>query len=57
MQLNEAVTEATMNLIRSHHHKLALSSFDNKCYVVDDKVHIRAHGHYLNHLERVMEDE
>ena len=63
--LNEAVTRATMNLIRSHHHKvfsiscnkLALSSFDDKRYVLDDKVHTRAHGHYLNHLERVMEDE
>ena len=63
--LNETVTRATMNLIRSHHHKvfsiscnkLALSSFDDKRYVLDDKVHTRAHGHYLNHLERVMEDE
>ena len=55
--LNEAVTRATMNLIRSHHHKLVLSSFDDKRYVLDDKVHTRAHGHYLNHLERVMEDE
>ena len=63
--LNEAVTRATMNLIRSHHHKvfsiscnkLALSSFDDKRYFLGDKVHTRAHGHYLNHLERVMEDE
>ena len=55
--LNEAVTRATMNLIRSHHHKLALLSFDDKRYVLDDKVHTRAHGHYLNHLERVMEYE
>ena len=54
-----------MNLIRSHHHKvfsiscnkLALSSFDDKRYVLGDKVHTRAHGHYPNHLERVMEDE
>ena len=50
--LNEAVTRTAMNLIRSHHHKLALSSFDDKRYV-----HTRAHGHYLNHLERVIEDE
>ena len=55
--LNEAVTRATMNLIQSHHHKLALSSCDNKRYVLDDKAHTRAHGHYLNHLERVMEDK
>ena len=57
MLLNEAVTDATMNLIRIHHHKLALSSFDDKHYVLDDKVHTRAHGHYPNHLERVIEDE
>ena len=57
VQLNEAVTRATMNLIRSHHHKLALSSFDDKRYVLDDKVYTRAHGHYINHLERVMKDE
>ena len=61
--LNETVTRATMNLIQSYHHKvfsiscnkLALSSFDDKRYVLKDKVHTRAHGHYLNHLERVME--
>ena len=57
MILNETVTRATMNLIRSHHHKLALSSFDDKRYVLDDRVHTRTHGNYLNHLERVMEDE
>ena len=34
-----------------------LLSFDDKRYVLDDKVHTRAHGHYLNHLKRVMEDE
>ena len=48
--LNEAVTRATMNLIQSHHHKLALLSFDDKRYVLDDKVHTCAHGHYRYHL-------
>ena len=57
MILNETVTRATMNLIRSHHHKLALSSFDDKRYFLDDRVYTREHGHYLNHLKRVMEDQ
>ena len=41
--LNETVTRATMNLIPSPHHKLALSSFDDKRYVLDDRLHTRAH--------------
>ena len=61
--LNETVTRATMNLIRSYHHKvfsiscnkLALSSFDDKRYVLEDKVHTRAHGHYFNHLESIQD--
>ena len=59
--LNEKLTRATMNLIRSTRHKLysitcnklALSSYDDKRYVLDDKVSTRAHGHYLNQLEHV----
>ena len=59
--LNETITRATMNLIRSELHKmysitcnkLALSSFDDKRYVLDDKVNTRAHGHYLNRLEAI----
>ena len=57
--LNESLTRSTMNLIRSARHKLfsitcnklALSSFDDKRYVLDDKFTTRAHGHYLNQLE------
>ena len=59
--LKEEVTRATMNLIRSYKHqlfsvtsnKLALSSFDDKRYVLEDKFSTRAHGHYLNHTEAV----
>ena len=43
--LNEEITTATMNLIRSYRHqvfsitsqKLALSSYDDKRYVLEDK--------------------
>ena len=59
--LNEEITRATMNLIRSYRHqvfsitsrKLALSSYDDKRYVLEDKCSTRAHGHYLNHTETV----
>ena len=59
--VKETITRATMNLIRSELHKmysitcnkLALSSFDDKRYVLDDKVNTRAHGHYLNRLEAI----
>ena len=59
--LNEKLTRATMNLIRSARHKLysitcnklALSSYDDKRYVLEDKVSTRPHGHYLNQLEYV----
>lgn len=61
--LNERVTHASMNLIRSYQHqlfsiasrKLALSSYDDKRYVLEDRINTRAHGHYLNHLETVEE--
>ena len=61
--LNEEVTSATMNLIRSYRHelfsitsrKLALSSYDDNRYVLDDKFSTRAHGHYLNQLETVQD--
>ena len=59
---NENVTRETMNLIRSFKHKifsvicnkLSLSSFDDKRYVLEDKINTRAHGHFLNHLEDVI---
>ena len=52
----EKVTEATMRAIRSVNHqlysvkikKLALSPFDDKRFVCDNKVDTRAHGHYAN---------
>ena len=61
--LNETVTRETMHLIRSRSHKifsmkcnkLALSSFDDKRYVLDDKSRTRAHGHYFNLLEDVQQ--
>ena len=34
--------------------KLSLSSFDDKRYVLEDKINTRAHGHFLNHLEDVI---
>ena len=60
--LNEEVTKATMNLIRSARHKLfsitcnklALSAYDDKRYVLEDKFSTRPHGHYLNQLESLM---
>ena len=60
--LQEEVTRSTMNLIRSSRHKLfsitcnklALSSYDDKRYVLEDKFSTRPHGHYLNHLELLM---
>ena len=53
---NEAVTQATMRAIRSVNHELysvvcnkrALSPYDDKRYVLDDKFSTRAHGHYRN---------
>ena len=59
---NETVTRATMNLIRSFRHKvfsinsskLALSAFDDKRYVLEDKISTRAHGHFMNELEDVI---
>ena len=50
---------AGMNNIRSHMHRLysehlnkeALSPYDDKRYVLDDKVSTRAHGHQLNHTQ------
>jgi hypothetical protein len=61
--LHEQLTRATMNMIRSLKHqlysitcnKLALSSFDDKRYVLEDKYTTRAHGHYLNHTETVQD--
>ena len=55
----EIVTFATMRAIRSFSHTLysvmqnkrALSAFDDKRFVLADKVTTRAHGHYLNALE------
>ena len=52
----EHVTTETMNTIRSYKHQLyteavnkqALSAYDDKRYVLDDKIHTRAHGHYAN---------
>ena len=60
--LNEEVTKATMNLIRSARHKLfsitcnklALSAYDDKRYVLEDKFWTQPHGHYLNQLESLM---
>ena len=54
--LTESVTQVTMRLIRSKAHKLfsyvanklALSPYDDKRYVMDDKTTTRAHGHYRN---------
>ena len=59
--LKEKMTRATMNLIRSKRHqifsitsqKIALSSYDDKRYVLGNKFTTRAHGHYLNHTETV----
>ena len=53
---DEKVNDATMRTIRSVNHqlysvkikKIALSPFDDKRYVCDDKVTTRAHGHYAN---------
>ena len=57
--LNETVTRATMRLIRSQDHqlysmivnKLALSPYDDKRYVLNDKLSTRAIGHYKNQIE------
>jgi len=54
--LNESTTHATMQSIRSRNHKiysirsnkLALSPYDDKRFVLDDKITTRAHGHYSN---------
>ena len=43
-----------MNVIRSHEHevftetvnKVALSSEDDKRFILEDKIHTLAHGHY-----------
>ena len=56
--MNEQPTMATMRLIPSFDHKLysvvstkvALSPFDDKRYVLDDKVSTRAHGHFRNSI-------
>ena len=56
--LDETCTDVDMNLIRSrrhqlyseHVHKQALSPYDDKRYVLDDKVSTRAHGHQRNKL-------
>ena len=53
---DETVTQATMRAIRSVNHELysvvsnkrALSPYDDKRYVLDDKFTTRAHGHYRN---------
>ena len=57
--LDETTSMAGMNNIRSHMHRLysehlnkeALSPYDDKRYVLDDKVSTRAHGHRLNHTQ------
>ena len=54
--LNENTTHATMQSIRSRNHKiysirsnkLALSPYDDKRFVLDDKINTRAHGHYMD---------
>jgi len=54
--LDEEATHATMQSIRSKNHKiysikfnkLALSPYDDKRFVLDDKITTRAHGHYAN---------
>jgi hypothetical protein len=53
--LNQNNIYRTMNIIRSVNHnifsqeinKLALSSYDDKRYVLDDKINTLAYGHYL----------
>lgn len=45
-----------MNTFRSYGHqiyteqitKTALSRNDDKCYILDDQIHTRTFGHYLN---------
>ena len=57
--LDETTSMAGMNNIRSHMHRLysehlnkeALSPYDDKRYVLDDKVSTRAHGHRFNHTQ------
>ena len=52
----ESITQATMHVIRSINHqiysmvcnKLALSPYDDKRYVLDNKLSTRAHGHVKN---------
>ena len=54
--LDEKCTSVTMHIIRSRLHQLysetvhkqALSPYDDKRFVLDDKVSTRAHGHRLN---------
>ena len=53
---NAKVSYAGMRCIRSYKHKLfsvaqnkqALSPFDDKRYVLEDKISTRAHGHFRN---------
>ena len=57
---NESTTMASMRAIQSSNHelysrrlnKVALSSFDDKRFVLDDKYTTRAHGHYRNPQRR-----
>ena len=61
---NERITKETMNVIRSFNHqlfslkcsKIALSPFDDKRFVLPDKVNTRAHGHFRNSTEGVFDD-
>ena len=62
--LNDTILMRSMTTLRSYNHevftqklnKIALSSADDKRFVLQDKISTRAHGHYKNKLDEVFID-